>query len=101
MTNYSKVQRRTEEFHIILNRLTNARADGAQMVFDHDRSVPAWVLTERAALLDFVNTCRAERGLPLVDADAIRRIENTAVGHSDYGYKLALRCARLSLGEED
>ena len=56
---------------------------------------PAWVEYERNVMLFAVNNARLERGKPVVDIDDVLRVENTAVGHSDYGYKFALRCAEL------
>ncbi|MGW4406544.1 hypothetical protein ACWEJ6_21120 [Nonomuraea sp. NPDC004702] len=52
-------------------------------------------------MLDLTNLIRLGTGLPPATIDQIRRIEQSACGHSDYADKYALRCAFLALGEED
>lgn len=61
---------------------------------------PAWVGYEAEQMLALVNELRAEEGLPAATLDQVRRIEQSACGHSDYADKYALRCAFLALGEE-
>ncbi|KXO90955.1 Uncharacterised protein (plasmid) [Tsukamurella tyrosinosolvens] len=56
---------------------------------------PAWVEYERNVMLFAVNNARLERGRPVVDSADVLRVENTAVGHVDYTFKFALRCAEL------
>lgn len=58
-----------------------------------------WVVFERNVLLDHVNRARAESGLPPVDAQAIARAEQSAIGHVDYTTKLALYCVDVAIGE--
>ncbi|KOX10169.1 hypothetical protein [Nocardiopsis sp. NRRL B-16309] len=57
-----------------------------------------WIEYERDQMTAAVNHARFTRGLQAATADDIRTIEDTAVGHSDYAAKLALRCAELALG---
>lgn len=54
-----------------------------------------WVLFERLAMRDAVNEHRRKRGLPLVSADDIEKVETMALGHSDYMSKFALYCSDL------
>jgi hypothetical protein len=60
----------------------------------------AWVGYEAQQMLALVNDLRAEKGLDPATIEQIRRIEQSACGHSDYPEKYALRCAFLALGEE-
>lgn len=60
-----------------------------------------WVAFERNTLLGAVNTERVARGLGSVSREMFMRVEQLAVGHSDYSTKLALYCAELAIGEID
>lgn len=60
----------------------------------------AWVGYEAKRMLNLVNEIRASRGLDPATLEQVRRIEQSACGHSDYADKYALRCAFLALGEE-
>ncbi|MFD8609754.1 hypothetical protein [Streptomyces sp. NPDC059631] len=55
----------------------------------------AWVSFERARMHETVNEIRAEHGLPPVPLEEILRVEQQAVGHSDYSQKFAFYCAEL------
>jgi hypothetical protein len=59
-----------------------------------------WVTYERTVMLNAVNTARSERGLPPVTVTEIERVEQQAVGHSDYTQKFALYCSELARGEQ-
>lgn len=61
---------------------------------------PAWVGWEAVQMLELVNEFRAENGLEPATLEQVRRIEQSASGHSDYAEKYALRCAFLALAEE-
>lgn len=63
--------------------------------------VPGWVIYEAEQMLALVNELRAEHGLAPATLEQVLRVERSASGHSDYPDKYALRCAFLSLGEED
>jgi hypothetical protein len=54
-----------------------------------------WILAERLAMFEAVNARRALGGKPPVSITEIERVEQQAVGHSDYGHKFALYCAEL------
>lgn len=56
----------------------------------------AWAAYERARMRETVNAIRAERGLPAVPVEDIARVEQLAVGHSDYSLKFAYYCAELA-----
>jgi hypothetical protein len=60
-----------------------------------------WVAFERNTMLGAVNAERLIRGLGPVIREMFMRVEQLAVGHSDYSTKLALYCAELAIGEID
>ena len=45
-----------------------------------------------------VNRVRADTGLTPLPIEAVTRVENLAVGHSDYSQKYAFYCAELAQG---
>ena len=61
----------------------------------------AWVSFERDTMLAAVNKERSVRGLLPVTLQHFMRVEQLAVGHSDYCTKFALYCAELAMGEEN
>lgn len=56
-----------------------------------------WTAFERNYLMYLINDRCLKFGAPVVDMEAVMRIENSAVGHSDYTQKLAIRTAELVL----
>lgn len=58
-----------------------------------------WVIYERQVMFDATNKERANRDLPPVTIDDIKRVEGWASGHIDYSRKLALYCAELAIGK--
>lgn len=56
---------------------------------------PGWAAYERQEIQEAVNAELRARGLPEVTEEEIWRVEITAMGHSDYAHKYALRCAFL------
>lgn len=62
-----------------------------------DFGEPEWAVFEREKLLELVNAERASRGFPPASAEAIVRIENSAVGHYDYTRTLAIGAANLAM----
>lgn len=58
-----------------------------------------WVTYERQVMFDTTNKERADRSLPPVTIDDIKRVEGWASGHIDYSRKFALYCAELSIGK--
>jgi hypothetical protein len=70
-----------------------------EIVDDHGRPEPAWVLYERAQMLVTINQARREQGkAPLAD-DTVMRAERLACGHVDYAEKYALYCAEIVLDQ--
>jgi hypothetical protein len=62
----------------------------------HRRLNPDWEDRERAAMANAADQwCDTHPGCRRVDIDDIRRIEHRAMGHIDYGSKLALYVAEL------
>lgn len=57
-----------------------------------------WIAYERETMLLAVNQERLARGLEPVTVAQFTKVENLAVGHSDYDTKLSLYCAELALG---
>lgn len=88
-------------FRAKLAFLYHVRSEREQLVDGPDGPEFAWVGHEAGRMLALVNEIREKRGLPPADLEAVRRIEQSASGHSDYADKYALRCAFLALGEED
>ena len=67
---------------------------------DEHRRKEDWVELEQQALLNAVNKeLLAVRKDPITVA-FLRRIEQPALGHSDYSSKFALYCAELVLGKK-
>lgn len=60
-----------------------------------DRGFDAWVLAEREAMCDAVNKYRARLGKNPITIEDVARVEQMAVGHTDYGTKYALYCTEL------
>jgi hypothetical protein len=59
------------------------------------REATVWIAAEREALFGAVNRFRALDGKAPVTVDRIERVEQTALGHVDYGTKIALYCAEI------
>lgn len=55
----------------------------------------AWVVFEREQMFKVVNEERSKLGLSPIGIEAVRRVESSAVGHSDYWRKFTLYCAGL------
>jgi len=62
---------------------------------------PGWVVFERDTMLTAINKERLARGFDPLSLQMFMRVEQLAVGHSDYSTKLALYCAELAVGEID
>ncbi|MFE7461749.1 hypothetical protein [Streptomyces sp. NPDC057554] len=91
---------RVEQNLLGLLRRESARRDTRPGFRTHGQeTAPAWVFTERALLLEAINTERARRALPAVTLEDVREVEMTALGHADYAQKLSWRCAELALGQ--
>jgi hypothetical protein len=57
---------------------------------------PEWIENERKLMLTIVNEHREQHGRAPVALGDIERVEQTAVGHVDYGHKFALYCTELA-----
>lgn len=62
------------------------------------KEVGQWILDERQAMLDYVNRKRAVVGKSPMTLKDVERVEQLAVGHSDYAHKFSLYCAELIAG---
>lgn len=94
-----------EEFHTILIRAAKSRPERGGWVDDlcepWPRQQPQWVLYERQQMLEAVNVERLTRGLESASESDVKRVEQMAEGHTDYGSKFALYCTELALGETE
>jgi hypothetical protein len=59
-----------------------------------------WVLHERQIMTDAVNRLRARTEKGPIHIDTVKRVDQSATGHSDYVLKYALGCADLVLADE-
>jgi hypothetical protein len=57
---------------------------------------PGWIENERKLMLKIVNEARQQHGREPVALTDIERVEQMAVGHSDYAHKFTLYCAELT-----
>lgn len=82
--------------------LTEARERDNRMEVDDwgDGHEIRFAWCERHRMHREVNTVRAAAGLDVVPVDAVRRVEQLALGHVDYGRKFTWYCAELALGAE-
>lgn len=56
-----------------------------------------WIEYEQQQMTDAVNRLRARAAKLPVTQEAVAKVEQLAVGHSDYAEKFALYCAELVL----
>lgn len=97
------------EWEKILDDLksTLIRASAQRHLRQHTVAAPdgyqecEWVTFERQQMANAVNRLRAARGLPAVTLTAVIRVENMAVGHSDYVTQFAVGCAEIIVGRRD
>lgn len=82
---------------LFIAELTKAQQERSGREDITDFGEPEWAVFEREKLLELVNAERASRGFPPASAEAIVRIENSAVGHYDYTRTLALGAANLAM----
>lgn len=72
---------------------------GSEMANRHGRDVDVWIAAERQAVTDAANEWASVRGCGSeVTVEDVERVENLAVGHVDYGRKLALYVAEIVTG---
>lgn len=60
-----------------------------------------WVLYERQVMTDAVNRMRARLGKAPVHIDTVKRVDQSATGHSDYVLKYALGCTDLVMADDE
>lgn len=93
------------EMQKVLSRAAQERRERPDLVDDPIGPWPGqeleWVLYEREQLLTAVNVERASRGLPEAALSDVKRVEQMAVGHTDYGHKFSIYCAELAMGETE
>lgn len=62
--------------------------------------IPKWFKAEMTAVCDWINLFREERGLKPITMSDLLDVESMASGHSDYGDKLSLYAAEMSVSDE-
>lgn len=89
------------DFRTILAAAQEKRADRPGLVTVDGRLECAWAAYERKVMFEAVNRVRAETGLTPLPIEAVVRVENLAVGHSDYSQKFSFYCAEIAQGYGD
>lgn len=89
------------DFREILAAAQEKRGDRPDLVTADGRLECAWAAYERSVMHEAVNRVRADTGLTPLPIEAVTRVENLAVGHSDYSRKFAFYCAELAQGYGD
>lgn len=96
MIKHMNTRELTAWFRAILTEATKDRCDRENLLESIDGWPECgWSRYERNVMLNAVNTIRESRGLGQVTVDDVWRVEQQAVGHSDYVAKFALYCAEL------
>ncbi len=54
-----------------------------------------WIVAERTAMWEAVNRHRTQLGKESLTIEDVERVEQSAVGHTDYATKYALYCTEL------
>ena len=85
----------TQRFESVLVMASRQRAARSSLTSTGELE---WVQFEREALAAAVSHECKRRGREPVPEQTLRKIEDSAVGHSDYAYKFALRAAQEVLG---
>ena len=89
------------DFREILATAQEKRDDRPDLVTVNGSLECEWALYEREVMHREVNRVRADTGLTPLPIEAVTRVENLAVGHSDYSRKFAFYCAELAQGYSD
>lgn len=101
----ANVKQLVDRFTDRLSELMGQRACfGGKMVQDElFEGYPefAWVVSERKEMLEMVNAERQKIDRPPISLKDVFRVENMALGHSDYARKFALYCAELVLRDPE
>lgn len=87
----------TDALRATLAREQELRGLRPNLVDGPDGPECAWAAYERKRMHEKVNDLRADAGLPALPLENILRVEQQAVGHSDYSAKFAFYCAELTL----
>jgi len=87
------LQKLTADFLRVLNDAQKHRPEKSKRVGDELE----WVIYEREVMLQAINAVRLQRKRPRITVEELHRVEETAVGHTDYSQKFALYCAQLAL----
>jgi len=90
-----------EQFETLLVEAAKDRDKREQFVprLDGKGTEPAWAFYERRLMHETVNLERANRSKKPLDLIEVAKVEQLALGHSDYAQKYALYCAELVLQE--
>jgi hypothetical protein len=84
----------------VLMDLAQQREDHRSRVDTPSGLEMQWVVNERNAMLTEINLARQGWGKPPIQLEQVQRVENHAVGHSDYMDKFALYCAKLAVADD-
>lgn len=95
----SDIRRRTAYLREVLIAAQAERGQRPNLVDTPSGPECEWAVYERSMMHDAVNKLRAGQSLPPLPLADIERVEQLAVGHSDYTAKFAFYCAELV--EED
>lgn len=99
MTTATRLIATYEILHAALITAQAERDQRPDLVTVNGQPECAWAIYERGVMLEQVNKIRADLGYQPVHMAAVERVENAAVGYSDYTKKYALYCAELALKE--
>lgn len=89
------LQKLTNDFLRVLNDAQKHRSEKSKWIGNG----LGWVIYEREVMLQVVNAVRLQRKRPRIMVEEVRRVEESAIGHTDYSQKFALYCAQLALEE--
>ncbi|MGA4875798.1 hypothetical protein [Streptomyces lydicamycinicus] len=92
----SSLKAATGVLRTTLARAQEERGQRPDLVDGPDGPECEWAAYERARMHEAVNAIRAERDLPAIPVEDFIRVEQLAVGHSDYSRKFAFYCAELA-----
>lgn len=88
-------QKLTADFLCVLSDAQKHRSEKSKRIGEELE----WVIYEREVMLQAINAVRLQQKRPQITVEEVHRVEESAVGHSDYSQKFALYCAELALKE--
>lgn len=78
------------------NELHRDMEEALARVAQNRKQDPHWIEHERRLLWTMVNDYRTQQNKQPVTLEEIKRVEDQAVGHSDYMHKFTLYCTELA-----